>query len=408
MASIILFETPTLRQQLLPLSYTRPVSELRIGILTIKEKWAKRLQLPISYLTAQYLAPKFPTQYSAENLLINAAVVANDAITEAIQSLEINEVLMKDDFLIAARIPENVVTDFDPSNPTTFITNGTITTRSTDADFITVSRPWHIFQHNGAALEDDFNLMTNGRTSQPLSTTNTVLGDRSKIFLEEGAKVECAILNTNGGSIYIGKNAEIMEGCVVRGGLAMAEKSVLKMGAKIYGATTLGTYCKVGGEVNNSVMIAYSNKGHEGFLGNSVLGEWCNLGADTNNSNLKNNYQQVKLWDYTLNKFRPTGLQFCGLIAGDHTKSGINTMFNTGTVAGVSCNIYGGGFPRNFLPSFTWGGASGFSTYRIDKAFETAETMMARRKQPLTQIDMDILTHIFETTATYRTWDKRK
>ncbi|MGB1307109.1 MAG: glucose-1-phosphate thymidylyltransferase, partial [Flavobacteriales bacterium] len=216
------------------------------------------------------------------------------------------------------------------------------------------------------------------------------------------AKVEHAILNASTGPIYVGKDAEIMEGSIVRGPLAMCENSVLKMGAKIYGATTLGPYCKVGGEVNNSVLLGYSNKGHDGFLGNSVLGEWCNLGADTNNSNLKNNYAEVKLWSYQSERFVNTGLQFCGLIMGDHSKCGINTMFNTGTVVGVSANVFGAGFPRNFVSSFSWGGSAGYMTYRLNKVFEVAEKVMQRRAIEFNQVEKDILTEVFELTKSYR------
>ena len=249
-------------------------------------------------------------------------------------------------------------------------------------------------------MELDFELLTAGRESSPVDPTNTVIGDR--IFLEEGARATASILNTTTGPIYLAKDAEIMEGCVVRGGLALGEHSALKLGAKIYGATTLGPHCKVGGEVNNAVLIGYSNKGHDGFLGNSALGEWCNLGADTNNSNLKNNYDSVKAWSYVSKRFAPTGQQFCGLVMGDHSKSGINTMFNTGTVVGVSANIYGAGFPRNFIPSFTWGGPQGTMNYRLDKALDTADRMMKRRGLEVNEVERAILEHIHDLTAEYR------
>jgi UDP-N-acetylglucosamine diphosphorylase/glucosamine-1-phosphate N-acetyltransferase len=249
-------------------------------------------------------------------------------------------------------------------------------------------------------------LVTEGRTSAPLSKTNQIVGDSTQIFLEHGAVVECSILNTKNGPIYIGKNAEIMEGCIVRGGLALCDNSVLKMGAKIYGATTIGPYSKVGGEVNNVVILGCSNKGHEGYLGNSVIGEWCNIGADTNTSNLKNNYDTVKLWDYTTDTFAKTGLQFLGLIMGDHSKCAINTMFNTGTVVGVSANIFGAGFPRNFVPSFSWGGPAGFETYPFSKAADTANRVLGRRNLSLSQQDFDILKFIFDYSTRYRTWEK--
>ena len=270
-------------------------------------------------------------------------------------------------------------------------------------DYLLLEHPWELFSKNKEILAYDFDLLTRDRVSQSLSDTNTVLGDRDQIFLEEGARVECSILNTQDGPIYIGKNAQIMEGCIVRGGMALCDHAILKMGAKIYGASTFGPYCKVGGEVNNAVLMAYSNKGHEGFLGNSVLGEWCNLGADTNTSNLKNNYAPVRLWNYATEGFAKTGLQFCGLMMGDHSKAGINTMFNTGTVVGVSANIFGSGFPRNFMPSFSWGGASGYTEYKTNKAFETARAMMARRGVEFDEAEQSILEEVFQQTEKYRT-----
>jgi UDP-N-acetylglucosamine diphosphorylase/glucosamine-1-phosphate N-acetyltransferase len=386
---VILFDQPDFHQQLLPLTYTRPISELRIGIITIKEKWEKRLNTSIAYLTADYLSTKYPLVVDTDNLLINASVVANDQITTEIQSIGLNQVLVKDGVVIAARLLAANVRDFDMASS---FKGERIESKS---DFILVNRPWHIFEHNGTALQEDFDYLTAGRTSQPISDTNRVAGAEN-IFLEAGASVEFSILNATTGPIYVGKNAQIMENSTVRGSLAMNESSVLKMGAKIYGPTTLGPHCKVGGEVSNSVLTGYSNKGHEGYLGNSVLGEWCNLGADTNTSNLKNNYQPVKLWNYSTGRFADTGLQFCGLIMGDHSKCGINTMFNTGTVVGVSANIYGAGFPRNYIPSYSWGGASGFTTYRFDKAMETAKVMMARRKKELDEVELAILKYTFD------------
>ena len=246
-------------------------------------------------------------------------------------------------------------------------------------------------------------MITKNRKSQPIPAgVNTV--NQENIFLEEGAKLTFCTLNASTGPIYIGKDAEIMEGCIVRGALAMCDNSVLKLGAKIYGATTIGPHSKVGGEVNNSVLMGYSNKGHDGFLGNSVLGEWCNLGADTNNSNLKNNYAEVRLWDYNTGRFAKTGLQFCGLMMGDHSKCGINTMFNTGTVVGVSANIFGSGFPRNFIPSFSWGGASGFTVYKTNKVFEVANEVMKRRKISFDDIEKRILENVYELTKQYRNY----
>jgi UDP-N-acetylglucosamine diphosphorylase/glucosamine-1-phosphate N-acetyltransferase len=274
-----------------------------------------------------------------------------------------------------------------------------------NASFSQIKNTWDLFTLNEQELRIDFDLITHGRTSQPISSSNQVMGAHN-IFLEEGASVECSILNATKAPIYIGKNAEIMEGCMIRDGLALCESATLKMGAKIYGATTIGPHSKAGGEINNSILIGHSNKGHDGFLGNSVLGEWCNIGADTNTSNLKNDYSNVKLWNYVTARFAPTGLQFCGLIMGDHSKCGINTMFNTGTVVGVYANVFGEGYPRNFIPSFSWGGNSGLITYKIDKALNTAERVLDRRGLTFNEDDKKIVEYLYEHTATYRTWEK--
>ncbi|MFL5752485.1 MAG: GlmU family protein, partial [Bacteroidia bacterium] len=272
------------------------------------------------------------------------------------------------------------------------------------AENLVITFVWDIFSRNGKAFADDFELLTKGRKSQILSKSNRVIG-KGKIFIEKGASVECAVLNTTNGDIYIGKDAVVMEGCFLRGPIGLCEHAELKMGAKIYGPSTFGPYCKVGGEVNNSVLFGYTNKGHDGFLGNSVLGEWCNLGADTNTSNLKNNYGNVKIWNYGAEEMVDTGMQFCGLFMGDHSKCGINTMFNTGTVVGVNANIYGGDFPINFIPSFSWGGAEFFEDYKLHKALEVAERVMSRRNVNLSQADREILTHVFEYSKRYRVYE---
>ncbi|RMD70422.1 MAG: glucose-1-phosphate thymidylyltransferase, partial [Bacteroidetes bacterium] len=272
-------------------------------------------------------------------------------------------------------------------------------------ELLQVRQLWDIFLLNDRAIRLDFELLTHGRRSQPLSASNTVIGE-GPVFVEEGAVVEGATLNATDGPIYIGAHAQVMEGALLRGSLAICDHAVIKMGAKVYGGTTIGPWCKVGGEVQNVVFFGYSNKAHDGYLGNSVIGEWCNLGADTNCSNLKNDYGEVKLWSYEKEGFVRTGQQFCGLFLGDHSKCGINTMFNTGTVVGVSANIFGAGYPRNFVPSFAWGGPAGWSTYRFDKAIATAERVMARRKVPLTPEDRLILMKVFEESARFRHWEK--
>jgi len=376
------------RTALLPLTYTRPVAEIRIGILRISEKWEKWLENSISHKTEDYLQKKFPLKVDADNIIINGGVCPNKALLSQLQLLESNQALVKEGTVLAKRVG-----DLETANPLEEI--------PFDGEVLVVKNTWDIFSRNAEALEADFELLTKGRQSQPIPEGNTVINPEN-VFLEEGATVSCSILNASTGPIYLGKNAEIMEGCIIRGGLALCDNAILKMGAKIYGAATFGPYCKVGGEVNNAVLFAYSNKGHEGFLGNAVLGEWCNLGADTNTSNMKNNYAEVRLWSYHTEGFARTGLQFCGMIMGDHSKAGINTMFNTGTVVGVSANIYGGGFPRNFIPSYSWGGASGFTTYRTNKAFETAKAMMARRGVAFDAVDQELLETVFEMTKKWR------
>ncbi|MEN0003102.1 MAG: GlmU family protein [Bacteroidota bacterium] len=400
MANIILFDNEV-RDRLLPLTFLRPVCEVRVGILTIREKWEQWLGWPVSYITQDYLAEKFPIDYGNENYLINGSALPSDQLCRLIQQMDTNEALLDGDELIVAKLNEEqfelLINDEDFGELKGIDLAGT--------SFMKINYSWDIFRLNGQAIQEDFQLLTKGRKSAKLSATNTVLG-KHPIFLEEGAQVECSILNASDGPIYIGKNATIMEGCMVRGSFALCEHAVLKMGAKVYSNTTLGPWSKAGGELNNVVFFGYSNKGHDGFLGNSVLAEWCNLGADTNNSNLKNNYTPVKLWSYPEQRFVKTGLQFCGLIMGDHAKSGINTMFNTGTVVGVAANMFGAGFPRNYIPSFAWGGASGFSTFRTEKAFEMMEAMMARRDVDFSVQDRLIMLRVFEDTAQYRRWEK--
>lgn len=379
------------RNALLPFTYTKPVADLRIGILTIREKWEKYLGLTTTTITEEYLMEKYPMVEMDENILINASFCPTKELVEKVMSLKENEAIFQGESVIA----------FHTKDTQEEVNFDTYTQIEFEEDLLQVHHTWDIFSKNDIAIQQDFELLTEGRKSQPIPETVQCLS-RDQIFIEEGATLNFAILNADSGPIYIGKNAEVMEGSVVRGPFAMCENSVLKLSAKIYGATTLGPYCKVGGEVNNSVLMGYSSKAHDGFLGNSVLGEWCNLGADTNNSNLKNNYAEVKLWNYEAGRFSPTGLQFCGLMMGDHSKCGINTMFNTGTVVGVSANIYGSGFPRNFVPSFSWGGAAGFITYRLNKVFEVAEVVMSRRKLKLEDVDKKILEAVFEQTEGYR------
>jgi UDP-N-acetylglucosamine diphosphorylase/glucosamine-1-phosphate N-acetyltransferase len=390
---IILFDDQ-FRANLLPLSFTRPVSEFRVGILTIADKWKRYLNSEISYLTEQYLQEKYPLQIDAENLLINSAICPDKNLLDAIAKIREGEALFHDQLLIAVQLNEAAVKEFDINKLTSY--------RSVEyLNSVTrIAYPEHIFSFNGQEIRKDFELLTTGRTSASLSNTNIILGDQ--IFVEDGVDAECSTFNSKTGPIYLGKDSIIMEGCHIRGPFALCEGALLKMGAKIYGMTTIGPHSKAGGEINNSVLFANSAKGHEGYLGNSVLGEWCNIGADSNNSNMKNNYAEVRLWDYSTEKFRKTGLQFCGLIMADHAKCSINTMFNTGTVVGVGSNLFGSGFSRNFVPDFSWGGSQGREVYSLKNMFETAMKVFARRNIDFNEMEQKILTHIFELTVKYR------
>lgn len=386
----ILFDGPA-RNALLPFTFTRPVADIRIGILTIREKWEKYLGITTTTITEEYLSEKFPMVEMEENVLINASFLPTEDLAEMVQALEPGQAIFKGEEIIAFFTK-------DTQEEVDFETYEII---EYTGECLTVTKTWDIFAKNDAALREDFELLTEGRTSQPIPKSVNVLSPEN-IFIEEGAKLEFVTLNASSGPIYIGKDSEIMEGSVIRGPFALCEGGQVKLMTKVYGATTVGPHSRIGGEVSNSVLMGYSNKGHDGFLGNSVLGEWCNLGADTNNSNLKNNYEEVKLWSYETGRFEKTGLQFCGLIMGDHSKCGINTMFNTGTVVGVSANIFGSGFPRNFVPSFSWGGASGFTTYITKKAFETARIVMSRRNLVFDEKEARILEHVFEETKQWR------
>ncbi|MBU2997394.1 GlmU family protein [Cellulophaga baltica] len=388
----ILFDG-TVRNALLPFTFTKPVADIRIGIFTIREKWENYLRTTTTTITEDYLSDKYPMVEMEENILINASFLPNEVLVEMIGDLKENQAIFFGDDVIAFFTKENQE-EVDLSAYEAIEYTDTV---------LRIENTWDIFSKNAEALQEDFNFITEDRVSEPISKTNQVINP-SNIFIEEGAKVEFCMLNATKGPIYIGADSEIMEGAMIRGGFALCNNSVVKMGAKIYGATTVGPYSKIGGEVNNSVLFGYSNKGHEGYLGNAVLGEWCNIGADTNNSNLKNNYDAVRLWSYETEGFAKTGLQFCGLMMGDHSKCGINTMFNTGTVIGVSANIFGSGLPRNFVPSYSWGGASGFKSYLPNKAFETMRIVMSRRDIEFDEVEEAIMTHVFEETKKWRNY----
>ena len=382
---INLFDQEQIRQNLLPFTFTRPVADIRIGILTISEKWQKR-GFEIGFETQDYLSQKFPAT-NAE-IQVNGALCPNDELVVAVKSLKPDEQLMAGDEVLAKYGKGTTAVQFD-------------------LPYLIIQQSWDIFLHNAAEIKVDFELITKGRKSQPITDPHTVVYNQEDVFLEAGVSIKAAVLNAENGPIYLGKNSEVHEGSHIRGSFALCEGAHVNMGAKIRGDSTIGPFSKVGGEVANSVIFANSSKGHEGYLGNSVIGEWCNLGADTNTSNLKNNYAQVKVWDYAKEGFKNTGLQFCGLMMADHAKCGINTMFNTGTIVGVGANIFGSGFPRNFVPSFSWGGAAGFSTFQIKKFDEVADAVMKRKSKEYDETEKGIVREVFNLTDQYRIWDKK-
>ncbi|HET6227758.1 MAG TPA: GlmU family protein [Bacteroidia bacterium] len=388
--NVILFDDQPIRENLLPLTFTRPVADIRIGILTIREKWERLTGLVTSSKTQSYLSTKYTTEYTidTDNVWINGSVLPSKVLLDEVKALEPQHVLLQGDTIIA----------INSGNDQEFPGYATAYKKvNSKADLLQIKFPWDIFSKNDVALRADFDLLTTGRKSLPIDASNQVKG-KNNIFLEEGASVTCSILNAETGPIYIGKDAEVMEGSIIRGPFSLGEHAALKLGTKIYGATTIGPHSKVGGEVNNSVIFGYSNKAHDGFLGNAVVAEWCNLGADSNNSNLKNNYGEVRIWSYAEKDYIPTGLTFCGLIMGDHSKCGINTMFNTGTVVGINANIFGAGFPATHIPSFSWGGASDSTVYKLPTAFEVAARVFQRRGLVFDEQEQKILTHIFEIT----------
>lgn len=381
---IILFEDES-HKQFLPLTFTRPVGDLRIGILKISEKWEKMMQAGVAHDTRDYLQALFPGSTAADAVRINARIMPDEKLVKAIRSMDNDASLLRNDVLIARK------------------GNGQKTV-TYDHDVLMLERITDLFSKNGEALQRDFELLTKGRTSAPLHESNIVIGDKTNVFIEEGAQVYASTFNTLSGPIYIDKDAEVMEGSHVRGPFYLGEHSQLKLGTKIYGPTTVGPHSKIGGEVSNSVIQGFSNKGHDGFLGNSILGEWCNLGADTNTSNLKNNYSTVRIWNYNERQYADTGLTFCGLIMGDHSKCSINTMFNTGTVVGVCANIFGGDFPPKHVCSFSWGGSSGSVEYDLGKALLTAERVMARRARALDEPARKMLAEVFRLTQPDRAY----
>jgi UDP-N-acetylglucosamine diphosphorylase/glucosamine-1-phosphate N-acetyltransferase len=390
--NVILFDNKH-RGDLLPLTFTRPQADIRVGILTIREKWEKRLGCTTSTYTQAYLSQKYPVSAKENILFVSASVCPTPELVETIQNMSIGDTLKQKDTIIA-----HYTTEF-PADIENHCGKNII---EFDGKYTAIEYLWDIFSKNEQELFSDFHLITQNRKSQPLSETNRIIAPEN-VFLEEGAKIEYAIINAKDAKVYIGKNAEIMEGSLLRGSIAVCESAQIKMGTRIYGGTTIGPFSKIGGEVSNAVIFGYSNKAHDGYLGNSVLGEWCNLGAGTNTSNLKNNYDTVRLWNYKTKTFQRTNLQFCGLIMGDHSKTGINVMFNTGTVVGVFANVFGAGYQRNFYPSFHWGGGTTpIQDYKLDAAIDVAKRVYERRNRIFSDMDSQILYSIHNLTEEFR------
>lgn len=396
--NIILFDLPAVRENLLPLSYTRPIADFLVGITTLRKKWESFLAGEFSYSTVGYLSEKYPMKAAEENLFIASNIIATEHLARRLDTLEPGEVLMADTMagqrvLVGFKGGPNRLDEVIHSMPA-----GIVYEEKVDA----INYVYDIFLLNGRQIEADFDVLTAGREGQSIPRSNIVIGDPDRIYIESGAIVEGVVLNASHGPIYVGRHVEIMEGSCLRGPIALGEHSTVNMGTRIYPGTSLGPWCKVGGELNNVVIFGFTNKAHDGFLGNAVIGEWCNLGAGCVASNLKNDYTEIKLWNYPSHRFLRTGLQFCGLIMADHSKAGINTMFNTATVVGVGVNIHGSGFPRNFIASFSEGGPSGFTDLPMEKFFDIAKRMMARRGRSLSEADNRIFHAIRELAENYK------
>lgn len=396
---LILFDD-SFRKAFKPLTFTRPVCELRVGILTIREKWERFLKSGSTTSTEQYLEdwnyPYLPDS-TLQHIWINSRALPNPELAYEVVALNEGEALIKGETVIAFHCGNNIAR-FNAERKDHLSEDFSVVVSKVHSEFI--HRISDIFTLNGAQIMSDLELMK-AESETSLSVSNRQFGS-FPVIMAKGAKAEACVFNTTHGPIYIGENAEIMEGSMLRGPVAVGAGAQIKMGAKIYGDTTIGPGCKVGGEITNSVFYANSNKAHDGYVGNSVIGEWCNLGADTNTSNLKNTYGEVSVYNYSIGATENTGLQFHGLIMGDHAKCGINTMFNTGTVAGVCSNIYGGGFPDKFIPDFAWGGSGGFVEFRFEKATEMIRNVYKRRKKELSEKETAVLRHIFNETASLR------
>ncbi len=384
--NIILFDTPKSRNALKPLTLTRPVGSLRLGVFTISEKWEAYFSKPVSFLSEDYLAKKFPANYLETNLYINAAILPDFSLVEAINKLKISECLYFDDTCLAYFSDEDLQFGFEPNQTNRINYSSEITSLK--------GLP-SLFINNALEISKDLNFISHNKVSKRINDKGTVIYNEDNVFIEENVNIKAAILNAEAGPIYIGKNAIIQEGSIIIGPVSIGQNAMVAFGAKIRPNTSIGPSCRVGGEVGNSIFYGNSNKAHDGFLGNSYIGEWCNLGANTNNSNLKNDYKSVKLHDYESGELINTGETFCGTFMGDYTKAGISTMFNTGTVVGVCANVYGEGFQEKYIPSFSWGGkADGYQTYRFEKAIEVINATLSRRDKLLTEEEIEILKYI--------------
>lgn len=388
--NILLFDDINIKKALLPFTFTRPISEIRVGVFKITEKWRNISGSRISFLTEPYLNQKYQYHHTGLNYFINGSLIPDDTLFSAISSLKMGEALIQKGKLLAFYI------DFVPFLEGLQTITNSLELIEYKPSFTCLENQWDIFTLNGAQIKADFAYIDQ-KLSRKIADPHTILYNEEKIYVEEGAQIKAAVLNAEAGPIYIGKNAEVQEGSIIRGPFALCEGAVVNMGSKMRGDTTIGPFSKVGGEINNSVIFGYSNKAHDGFLGNSVIGEWCNLGADTNTSNLKNNYSNIKLWNYKDNDYKDSGRQFCGLMMGDHSKAGINSMFNTGTVVGVNANIFGGGYPPKFIPSFAWGGSEGFQKFDFDKAMQVAAKVMERRNVMIENEDYEIMRYLYNS-----------
>jgi len=386
----ILFDGPE-RVQLLPFTYIRPVAELRIGIDTLIEKWNAFLNTSCSYATQAYLAPKFPAKPAALNCFINPSYIPTQALVDQIKELQEKQVLLCENKPVACCTSDSVLPQ-DFSNFEVVVVQEAL---------LHIEKVSDLFSKNAAVLAMDFDRLTHNKVSQPLDNSNRLIHPE-RIFITPGAQVSCAVLNATDGPIYIGSNAQIMEGSLLRGPIALCDKVLVKMGTKVYGGTTIGPNSKIGGELNNVLFLGNSNKGHDGFLGNAVIGEWGNIGAATDASNLKNNYGNVRICNYETENFAKSALQFCGLLMGDFSRCGIHSMFNTATLIGINTNIFGSGFPRTFIPSFSYGGAQGFQTHAFRKAMESNVAMMKRKGEQLSDLDTAILQTVFELSSVWR------